>query len=218
MTTKIDTITSDVQTTFTATPTIQTEASSDNSTKLASIGYVSSQSLSSSTYLDKTSTQTVAGTYSLTNQPTITTIDTPTEGTLNLGDTTDTSLTITYLSLTIKGFLQNLAGYLAVGNLKLTPAPTASTGTYVDCQKIQTGQVSISGLGSLPQVDVTFNPAFTSTPSILLSVQGLTATAFTPRSEYVTNASPTGFKANYNANPGPQTTTDLALNWMAIGT
>jgi hypothetical protein len=208
--TTINSITSDVQTTFSSVPTVQTQLSTDNSTKLASIGYVTGQSLTSSSFLDIGSAQTVTGTYTINNQPTFTTIDTPIAGTLSLGNTETEVIIEPSVAVKLKTFAQTIY-YWAVGNARTAPA-LASTGTYVSCQKVQTGQISLASSSSAP---VTFSPAFTSRPSILLGVQSTGTTVFTPATRYITfgTASATGFTANYGS-----TGATLVLNWIAIGT
>lgn len=209
MTTKIDVITSDVETTFSSVPSIQTMTSSDNSTRLASIGYVANQGLNSTTYLDKTSTQTITGNYTFTERPTITTIDRATVGTISCGASTDSLLTIDYITLAIKGFALTLSNYLSVGNVNSTVP--SGTGTAVSCQKVQTGQVSIAASNSVP---VSFSPNFASTPVVLISVQSTLTTTFSPSAEWAESVSTSGFTARYR-NPA---TAGLVLNWMAIGT
>lgn len=206
MTTKIDSITSDVQTTFSSVPSVQTMVSSDNSTKLASIGYVANQGMNATTYLDKTTNQTITGTYSITNQPTISTIDRSTAGDINCGLGTNTLLTINYITLTIKTYLQNLSNYWMVGNLNVT----STTPTIVNCKKVQTGQVSIAASSSVP---VVFSPAFSAKPVVLISVQSTSSSNFGPTVEWASSITTNGFTANYrNIGAG------LVLNWMAIGT
>jgi hypothetical protein len=211
MTTKINIITSEVQTTFTATPTIQTEDSADNSTKLASIGFVDDQ-LTPPFFLalNKSSTQNITGTYSLTEQPIISTIDAETPQPINLGDTTDTSITIDYTSLTIKGFLQNLSNYLGVANLKFAPSPQPSNTYYAQAQKIQTGQVP---LDTIVNNTVNFLPVFSSPPILLVSVQG-DSTSFSPLAEYTNTITTSSANIIYNGVP----TVGLKINWVAIGT
>ena len=206
MTTKIDNITSDVQTTFSAVPSVQTVVSSDNSTKLASIGYVANQGMNATTYLDKTTNQTITGTYSITNQPTIATIDRATAGTLSCGISADTLLTIQYVTFTIKTYLQNLSNYWMVGNLNVT----STTPTIVNCQKVQTGQVSIASSASIA---VVFSPAFSSKPVVLISVQSTGSSNFGPTVEWASSITVNGFTANYR-----NIASGLVLNWMAIGT
>jgi len=205
MTTKIDSITSDVQTTFLSIPSVQTMVSSDNSTKLASIGYVANQDMNATTYLDKTTNQTITGNYTI-NQPTISIIDRATAGILSCGVNTDTLLTIDYITLTIKTYLQNLSNYWMVGNLNVT----STTPTIVNCQKVQTGQVSIASSASVP---VVFSPAFSSKPVVLISVQSTGSSNFGPTVEWASNITTNGFTANYR-----NIAASLVLNWMAIGT
>jgi len=202
MTTRINIIGSAAQTSFSTVPTVQTQLSTDNSTKLASLGFVSSV-LTNTTYLDKTSNQSLGVGLIVTNQCTVADIDTPVGGgTLSIGEATDTALSLPVI--TLKNILQYIT-YWAVG----TPYVTTSTGTAVVCQKLQTGQVSVTGAA----VPIVFSPSFTSKPAILLGVQGTTATLVAAGEKWITNASNAGFTANYSL-----TQSNVVLNWIAIGT
>jgi len=202
MTTKIDIIASDTQTSFSSVPTVQTQLSTDNTTKLASLGYVSQ--ITSSLYLDKTSNQSTGGQLSITNQCTLMDVDTPVGAneTLQIGETTNTTLSLPLII--IRGVSQVLR-YWAVG----TPLLTPTQGTAVICQKVQTGQVFINSLTSIP---IVFSPSFASKPSIHLGLQGTTSTIFTAQSKWVTLASNSGFTARVGS-----VQTNTVLNWMAIG-
>jgi hypothetical protein len=207
MATVANTITSDVQTTFSTPPTVGTALSGDNTTTLASIGYLNSQSITNATYLDRTSNQTITGTYTINTPSTLPrffSIDTPNIGdTLTLGKAGDTRLEMRLA--TIKGVVQKLV-YWAVGNANTT----TSTGTAVDCQKVQTGQLVWNVATTIP---VVFSPAFNSTPVIVLGQQRTGTLSYTPDPRWVTNATRFGFDINY-----PTTSATYRLNWLAIGT
>lgn len=201
-----NTITSDVQTTFSTPPTIGTALSSDDSTKLASIGYLTSQNIDNATYLDTTSNQTITGNYTInaTTAPKFVNIDTPDIGeTLTIGKSGDTRLTMVFA--TLKGVVQSLR-YWATGNENTT----TSTGTAVSCQKVQTGQFVISGGPAFP---VIFSPPFTSRPTVILGQQRTGSLSYVPDPRWVTDVTSAGFTANY-----PTNSSTYRLNWLAIGT
>jgi hypothetical protein len=205
MSTLINTITSTTSTSFSSVPTVKTQGTAVSTTKLASIGYTNAN-IPSTTYLDKTSNQTLNSSLNITNQCTLTDVDTPVGAnqTLTIGAPTSTTLTIPS-TITLRNIVQYVR-YWAVG----TPLLTTTTGTAVVCQKMQTGQVSVASATSVP---IAFSPAFTSNPAIFLGVQGTTSTLVIAQNKWITLANNAGFTANYGA-----ATANVVLNWMAIGT
>jgi len=204
MTSKIDNIISDGDISFNSIPNVGTVNSTDNSSKLASYGYLISQGLSDSTYFSK-NTQTITGIYTFVEQLYITNLDRYTSGNITIGQSTDSSLTFSNVTLTIKTFLQNLSNYILVGNTNIT----TTTGNGVNVQKVQTGRVSIA---SSATVNVTFSPAFSGKPSVQLGLQNTTIPNGITLSRWASNVSTTGFTINCSS-----TSSTAVVNWSAWG-
>jgi hypothetical protein len=205
MTTAIENLSSNSDIVFSSTPNVLTMGSSDNSTKLASTAFVQSN-ISNSTSLDIASAQSLSAT-TITPTVNITTVDTTSAGTLQLGLDTDTNIDIGGSStITMLGYLQpfdSIFRYLTTGCTNTT----ASLGTAVSVQKIYTG-TAVMTTGS---ATITFSPPFTTIPTVVLGVVA-TNTTSALSTKWVQLALTN--TAIIRCNPA---SSNVTMNWLAVG-
>lgn len=226
MTARIDTITSAVETAFSAVPNGITASSTDTTLKLATTAFVKTNlNTLSTTFFRGDTDQTLTGTGTLTfsQQQNISEVDTLANGdTLVIGELADSNGNIGQSSvggpcqLFIKTYLQpitNIWKFWGNGSINLTPSGTgvSLTSTAVLCKKIQAGSFTIS----LATTPITFSPAFTTIkPIVLLTVRSITTGAILNINRWVSGVGVNGFSANISIIP---TNSNLIMQWFAIG-
>lgn len=198
---KIDTIVSDNTLTFTNTPIIQTPSTNDNSTTLASTAYVNNN-ISTDTHLTTNTAQSLT-TQTITPAISATTIDAT--GTIQLGNTEDTSIILgsTGSTISVASYTQGVSSqfpYMTTGSTNTTI--TFGTATRVRIMRV--GSVSMTTTSQAVSFGVTY-----STAPVVVIGQAHTV-AFTPSNRWVTNITTTGFTANVG-------TSGQSIHWIAVG-
>jgi hypothetical protein len=195
----INTIVSDVNLTFTTTPIVQTVSTSDNSTYLASTAYVNNNL---STCLTTNTAQSLT-TQTITPAISVSTIDAT--GTIQLGQTTDTSIILgsTGSTISIASYTQGISSSFPYWSTSSTNT-TTSFGTATQIRRMRAGSVSMTSTA----VSVSFGITYTTTPVVVIG-QAHTV-AFTSSNRWVTNVTTTGFTANVGS-------TGQSIHWIAVG-
>ena len=202
---KINTIITDETLTFSTTPIVQTVTASDDTTNIASTAYVNNN-ISTSIYLTTNTTQSLPN-QTITPAISATTIDAT--GTIQLGQTTDTSIIlgptgIANCTISLAGNTQGINPnfpYWSTGSSNTT----ITLGTAVQVKKMHAGRVSMTTTAQ----NVIFPYPFTSTPVVVIGQTN--TTTFTPSNRWVSNTGITGFTANV-------VTTGQNIDWIAVGT
>jgi len=246
MTTVIDTITSDGTLTFSTPPNVGTvEDINDNTTKLASTAFVINKiesivgSISSlvSRWMDTTSAQSLPAT-TIVPQTTITTVETPnTTDTLQLGKSSDTTITIGESGSIIKllGYIQpfSTGGYRAwltgcnsatnftTTNITgsggiATPTTNTYTCTSVNVRKICSGVFKVgetsyqtSNDASISYLNTVYFPiSFTNTPVVCVNPNQLDSGLY--RFAFIESVYPDRFIVG-------TASLSTIVNWVAFG-